>query len=147
MTWCSGKNARAWALVRRGFSLMEILLALGILSFCLVALLAIFSVGFRASMKANEDTVLASIASRIMSEARASSSFPFPTNMLFDTRGLPVSASSEATYACEVTRATVPESQLPGISTNLSMVTMKISWPAAIAAQDRKGSQIFHATK
>ncbi len=133
--------------VRRGFSLVEVILALGVISFCLLAILGIFSEGFRASMRANQDTVLAAVTSRVASQARALESFTFPATMQFDVRGVPTTNSKEAYYECEVTRTLLPETQLSGISTNLGLVKVRFTWPASIPAANRKNSQTYYATK
>lgn len=59
----------------RGFSLVEIVLALGICAFCLVALLGLFSVGMKSSRESVENLEVANLASLLITQRRAA-----PTN-------------------------------------------------------------------
>jgi len=59
----------------KGFSLVEIVLALGICAFCLVALLGLFSIGMKSSRESVENLEVANLASLLITQRRAS-----PTN-------------------------------------------------------------------
>jgi len=133
---------------RSGFSLIEITLALGVTSFCLLAILGLFSVGFRAGQQARDYTTIAGAASLVMSRVQAptTGSFPFPSTLFFDAHGQ-VTNSNAALYVCDITKTTVSESALPAVSTNLSLITMRFTWPASLAASARKNTNIVYATQ
>ena len=56
----------------RGFSLIEVTIALGIATFCLVALFALLPIGLNTNRDTIEQTVATSIAANIASDIRAS---------------------------------------------------------------------------
>ncbi|XHR27657.1 MAG: hypothetical protein ACFUZC_17155 [Chthoniobacteraceae bacterium] len=58
----------------QAFSLVEITLALGIMSFCLLSLLGLLPTGMTSNQTAVEQTAAANIASAIISDIRATSS-------------------------------------------------------------------------
>lgn len=133
---------------RSGFSLIEITLALAITSVCLLAILGLMSVGFRAGQQARDYTGIAGAASWIMSKIQAptTTNFALPATVYFDAHGQATNSNS-ALYACDVTAATVSENTLPGISTNLSLITMQFTWPASIPAAARRNTNTIYATK
>ena len=126
-------NTRANGAENRAFSLVELTLAIGLISFCLMALLGLFEVGMKGGRQAANDTVLAATASRLASEIIATRKFSFPATRYFDVDGESV-AQSAALYGCTISSATVPDSQLPGISTNLVRVSMVFAWPLSAPA-------------
>jgi len=134
--------------LRSGFSLIEITLALGVTSFCLLAILGLFSVGLRAGQQARDYTTIAGASSLVMSRVQASSTegFPFPSTLFFDAHGQ-VTNSNAALYVCDITKTTVSESVLPAVSTNLGLITMRFTWPASLAASARKNTNVIYATQ
>ncbi|SDT88581.1 Verru_Chthon cassette protein B [Verrucomicrobium sp. GAS474] len=71
------------------FSLVEVLLALGICSFVLIALLALFTIGLHDSRESGEKIEAANLASLILSARRAS---PLGTNGTMATLAIPPTA-------------------------------------------------------
>jgi uncharacterized protein (TIGR02598 family) len=63
------------ALFVKAFSLIEIVLALGICAFCLVALIGLFSVGMKSSRESVENQEVANLASLLITQRRSA-----PTN-------------------------------------------------------------------
>ena len=133
---------------RSGFSLIEITLALAITSVCLLAILGLMSVGFRAGQQARDYTVIAGASSWVMSKIQAptTTNFALPSTVFFDVHGQ-VTNSNSALYACDVTAATVSENTLPGVSTNLNLITMQFTWPASIPAAARRNTNTVYASK
>lgn len=132
---------------RTGHSLVEVALAVGIIGFCLLAILGLFSVGQMASQKATRDTALAAAASQIMSLVRSQISPPDTATYYFDNRGqnLAPADADKAAYMCEVSITVVPETELPNISTYLSRVKIEFAYPANAAAANETRTT-FHAT-
>jgi len=73
----------------KGFSLIEIVLALGICAFCLVALLGLFSAGMKSSRESVENQEVANLASLLITQRRSA-----PTNASTSFSLLPSLTSS-----------------------------------------------------
>lgn len=87
---------------RRGITLVEVAMALGIIAFSMTTLLALMNVGLQTFQSSMEATVRADIARRVAAEFRAS---PFsdlglnsgmPETRYFDEQGLEVDSASDA---------------------------------------------------
>ena len=74
---------------RSGFSLIEITLALAITSVCLLAILGLMSVGFRAGQQARDYTVIAGASSWVMSKIQAptTTNFALPSTVFLMSTG------------------------------------------------------------
>jgi uncharacterized protein (TIGR02598 family) len=155
------------ALPARAFSLVEIVVALGILAFCLSALSGLFSVGQMASRDASADTSLAAAASHIISKFKTEAALNSPGTTLpatytyyFGQEGeflnpQPASEAeikSKARYLCTVTDDVVPESQvthtamvLPDGTSHATLrrITIEFKWPVTAA----KPLRTFHAMR
>lgn len=59
------------SLQTRGFSLVEVTLALGVAAFCLVTVLGLLPVGVKTNQNASQQTMAANILSEIVSDLRA----------------------------------------------------------------------------
>jgi uncharacterized protein (TIGR02598 family) len=62
----------------RAFSLIEVVVALGIISFALVSIIGLFSVGLEANKESSEQIQAADLASLLMATARAMPTNPPP---------------------------------------------------------------------
>jgi len=77
---------------RKGFTLVEVTLALGICAFVLVALIGLFSTGLKASRESEDQVQAANLASRIVAIRQAA-----PTNASsFPDLAIPASAMTNA---------------------------------------------------
>lgn len=126
-----------------GFSLVEVVLAIGIVVFCLLAIVGLFSVGQTASRRATDQTSLAAAAFQVMSKTRSLPN-PTATTYYFNRQGQATNLAS-ANYVCDVSLGTVPTTEMADISTNLTRVKMQFTWPASIAS-NRPYTNIFYAT-
>jgi uncharacterized protein (TIGR02598 family) len=134
-------------LPRKGFSLVEITLSLGIISICLLAVLGLLPTASQTNRLAAADTAAASIASAVLADIRAtpktaatSSQFavPFKTNavLFFDAEG-------EATATLSTTSIYRAEVAFPPNSCGANAATfihVKVSWPAAASPSNAAGS-------
>lgn len=68
-------------LTTAAFSLIEVVLALGIAAFTLTAILGLCSVGLSSNKASTDDTVLSAIATEVMGELRAESFFEDQSNI------------------------------------------------------------------
>jgi len=136
-----------------GFSLVEVVIALGICSFVLVALIGLFSSGWKMTRESEEQVQAANlatqiIASRIIAPTNGPSTAAIPPAKLFQPYGnvyttedrfvaldgTLTSASSNAAYriACNAgTNATT--------GSRLSQIYLRLTWPAQAAATNASG--------
>ena len=141
---------------KSAFSLIEVVLALALISFALLSMVGLLSTGLKSSRESGEDTSLA-FCTETAQEILRSKGFlnaltqaAYATNdtipdfyfdsagcLQCDTNGLVLTASnSESLYGCTVTRVlpAVPPVQT---TTNLLMLQLKFSWPLAAPATNR----------
>lgn len=132
----------------KGFSLVEVVLAIGILSFAILALIGLFSVGMAADQDAAEDTAFASMVSQVMghvrNEARRGMA-GLPADYQFDISMQSVAASDpEAFYDCRLAYSNV--TGFPEVSPHLKMAVLTFTWPASVPAASRPNTNIIYAT-
>lgn len=97
-----GKAAVRW---RRAFSLVEVVLALGIVSFAMVGILGMVPVGLASFRNAKNFTVESTIVQEVAGELqRAEFSSLAAANLYFDEQGLRVESASDPSvlYTVEV---------------------------------------------
>lgn len=135
-----------WAKGVRAFSLVELALAMAIISFCLVSLLGLFSTGMVSSKKASDETYLAGMAWMAASDLRSQTTANMPgvTNNIyglgsiapsyyyFDANGQMVTNTATALnpiyYTCHVAITnTISSVSAP----NLQVVELKFTYPPA----------------
>lgn len=135
-----------------GFSLVEIVMAIGIISFALLAIISLFSVGLQGSRESSEDTYLALMTQYVNAWSRSqafanlaaasnnASANPAPAfffnaagEVTRDTGGTPVPvAAADSHYACTVTW------QTSSVSTNLISLQYRFEWPWSAPAAGRQ---------
>jgi len=124
------------------FSLTEVVLALGIVSFALVALLSLLTVSLMQGTAAREETAIAGMSGQVMATL---SQQPFAklTNSAysyyFDADGNATTLDQAALYRCVATcSAAALGGSLPQGLPNLTAVRMSFQWPVrATNAQTR----------
>jgi len=137
------------------FSLVEVVIALGVVSFVLLSMLGLLSTGLQSHRESAEDTNLAFCAETAISllrsggfsraasetayqETNATPDFYFDAagQVQVDSDGKPVKFQNpESHYACTVTRAT-PTLDQP--TANLLYLRLKFSWPLAAPSTARQ---------
>lgn len=133
----------------RAFSLVEVVLALGICAFVLVALLGLFSTGLRAGRESEEQVQAANLASQILATRAATATnltnFAIPTAALTKdysdiypsgggTVGLDGRTNGTPAYRI-VCRAGTNADTGP----RLSQIYLMLSWPYQAAASNAAG--------
>lgn len=84
---------------RPAFSLVEVVIALGVVSVALIGILALMSNSLREGRAAADDRVAVAAANRILAEARSAPEIgPVDTNYWFDADGAPLAASNASVY-------------------------------------------------
>ncbi len=115
----------------RGFSLIEVALAIGIMSFVLVSLLGLFMVGLDSSRKSGNGTALARIISQVVGEFRGKNVNPISSAYYFDVNGVAIDqrdSKASIFYSCQVSQREL--TGLPDIDrSHLVVLVMAIDWP------------------
>ncbi|CAN5821863.1 hypothetical protein BH09VER1_BH09VER1_47180 [soil metagenome] len=113
-----------------GFSLVEVILAVGLIAFVLTAILGLVTLAVQGTKKADMDARLAVLAGR-MSAGYQGRSFAaalaeLSTNAVtyYDYYGIPTNAAG-AYFACTAANVTPT-----GSSTNLAIVRFQFRWPS-----------------
>ncbi len=115
-----------------GFSLIEIVLALGIISFALVSILGLLAGALSTSRDASDDRIAASMTTRLLSELRSSATFQnATTNYYFDVDGQLLTSEDGAVYEVEVEQVINTDYNDGSGTANLMNIIMNISPPAA----------------
>ncbi len=145
-----------------GFSMTEVVVALGVMAFGLVSLLGGLTSSLQSQTVAERDTRLAGISQRILSEYRAQSfdlllegkdatGAALVSPRYFTAEGDPLPAGGDpglsAYYSCEMERAIDAESQAPvtGVA-NLLNVRMTLRWPFQSATLPGNHTRVIDAT-
>lgn len=135
----------------KAFSLVEVVMALGVISFALVGMLGLLSVGFTAAKKSTNATNLAAISSQVVSTIRNNTNFTSlvmtnlasgPTNIYFDNSGQMQSAldAVKSRYQCEVrSRPVTAVTSLSGYT----VLVMTVSYPVQATIVNRTKEVIF----
>lgn len=114
------------------FSLVEVTLALGLVSFVLVALLGLFGVALKSGRSSSAGTLLPQIVQQVsgMVEVAAPPTPGVETKYYFDDTGVKVAAAANATYTVAVT-ARLPDeaSEIAFLGGRLLLMTMKVTYP------------------
>ncbi len=122
---------------RRGFSLVEVVLALGVIAFAVIAIIGLLSMTLRAGREANEDTILPLMAGRVMDDLRSTpfadltnaGHFPDGKQIFFDAQGLPTAVAGEQVYQCEIRWSPHPPSPAEDLSPRLARAVLTFTWP------------------
>ncbi len=134
---------------KTAFSLVEVVLAIGIVSVAILVILGVLSVGLQSSREASEDTFLAlstqqlaawsksQTFSNLAVDSLASSNSVFYFNaqgvLARTSDGAPATApAADSHYLCTVKK------NLSGISTNFLHLQYRFEWPLAAPAPSRQ---------
>jgi uncharacterized protein (TIGR02598 family) len=138
----------------RAFSLIEVVLALGVTTFCIVALMGLFALGMKTEKESAEELQAAHIAQGILAARRGApgadlgGNFPLPalqagssvpkTTVKLRRDGSPAADTAESRYALTY-RIDAPTSGSRG---NF-VVHLNLHWPAQAAAAEAQGHLEF----
>ncbi len=128
---------------KEGFSLIEVVLALAVATFGIVAMMGLFSTGLAADRQSKSDTLIASMAQREISDlqsqinqgAAASGQLTLTSTPIvyFDGNGQPPPTASDQYYRCAVQITDPYSATTPAVtnaSPNVWMVTLTFAWPS-----------------
>jgi uncharacterized protein (TIGR02598 family) len=126
-----------------GFSLVEVTLALGIATFCLIAVFGIIPVGVHTNRNATSQTAATNLMAAVVADLRATPTssttsaqfgitFGTNTTLYFDGMGqFTTSLTTNSRYQLNVTWSG---------STGLRYADVKVTWPAAATPANATGS-------
>lgn len=116
------------------FSLVEIALALGLVTFVIISLLGLLASGLRSGKDSHEDTTLAAIARTALTDLRTNSFSSLQglrTERFFGYDGEPLgSGSDRAFYKCRIEN--LPHKldwPAPGVASNAVRLSLIVTWP------------------
>ena len=147
----------SWTRESPAFSLIEVVIALGVITFAITAITGLLSVALKSSRASTDETLVASFAGDIMSDLRrqqfdaAWNSLQAGSNAFFDGSGRQLNAispeearSQGAVYQCAI--STVPDTNKTASTgaENLRLVTLDFTWPVGPAAPPNR--RIIHAS-
>lgn len=137
---------------QRGFSLVEVVIALGVIAFAIVAILGVVPTGLRTSAGAQDETRAAQLAQAVLSTLVSQAQTQFSNVQLrlddssittFDLAGAPktskvyadnngrlVESPATAVYAITIKTDNAPAGFDTGYA---NLVTVSIGWPATAA--------------
>ena len=126
---------------QRAFSLIEVVIAIGIMAFAMTAMLSLLAVAMRSDKQSGSDTALSEMSRQVFNNLRALpySTLPAATNYYFDLDGAPC-AQTNANYTCVVT-VTNDSAVASG---NLTQIQMQFTWP--YSAVNRPYTNIFYGS-
>jgi len=134
----------------RGFSLVEVVLAVGIFAFVGVALIGLFSLGLKTNHESAESLVATHLAESLLETRQAapdtdlsSNGFPLPvltasTNVTTNTSPVYISESGLLTNETSA-RFGLLYSVTPDLDANVSRVYLCLYWPAQAAPTNALG--------
>jgi len=157
---------------RGGFSLIEVVLALGLVSFALLPMIGVLSVALGVSSSAGDDTALAAMSAQVLADLRAApfdalgnpapSQVALPATTLpatltdsvyyFTSDGVLITATNAATspvvlYKCDVSKVPDPGTQAPnGGIYNRVMLQLSFSWPPGQNFSRPAGQKCYYAS-
>lgn len=116
---------------REGFSLIEVTAAIGILSFCVIAIMGLVAVALRTSRQSIDKNIEARILQNIRSELLQEpfSALPDEGTVVFDGEAyrLEQTEPDESRKFYEATWSKLPNAILPSAQTSATVVTCKVT--------------------
>ena len=104
---------------KKAFSLIEVVIALGIFSFAIVAILGLFSISLASSRESSDDTRSAAMVSQVVDALRAKPFEELQTSLtasnalfMFDQEGALLTGTGSPTYQCTVRTTSESSSSL-----------------------------------
>lgn len=131
----------------RSFSLVEVTLALGVASLCLVAILGLLPIGLKTNQNASSQTISGNILSAIIADMRATSRAGTTSNQFGVTFGSPKTLYFEngSKFATNLNANSMYQVTIifpinAAGSTAAIFADLKASWPATAAQENANGT-------
>jgi uncharacterized protein (TIGR02598 family) len=135
--------------VRGGFSLIEVVIAIGVMAFAMTAMIALLSVGMTSSRDSTSDTTLGDMATFMLNNMRATNAATnwvdgtTTTNYFDESGGYLTDSPTNAFYRCQSTlsRSAATNSNY---GNQLWEVSLIFTWPPPFSSTNN--SNVVHAT-
>lgn len=123
---------------QQAFSLVEVVIAIGIISFALIAIIGLMASSQISDREATDDTLLPAMVAGVLDELRRQSRKSFPPSpatfyfnlagtLQTDGNGNPISSpNADSLYRCNVTIS----DGVAGASDKMKILRMSFFWPA-----------------
>ena len=145
----------------RAFSLMEVVIALGVVAFSISAITGLLSIALQSSRASTDETLIASFSREIISDLRrlqldaAWTALQDGTEVFFDNTGrqmnglgspIPpeIAKTKGAIYKCKISAISDPALRGTSGSENLLLVTLDFTWPQGLGVPLNR--RIIHAS-
>jgi uncharacterized protein (TIGR02598 family) len=122
---------------RHGFSLVEGVISIGVVSFGFLALAPLLVVGMNGAREARENRTTAQIAATLIEEARQGT--PAARGLPFDAQGRSCTPAA-AIYTVDETQQTIPDAA--GAATPLTRLTLRVA-PLGLPGAARTYADVF----
>lgn len=132
----------------KGFSLVEVVIALGVISFTLVALLGLMTVSLDSSKSSNENTMVSTMIQTAMSDFRTNSFkevVDFKSKRFFNSEGMAVEKGPQAYYQCEIATFAHDSVVLPE-SVRSSLNGLRVRFTFTSLLQLGKTNEVYETT-
>ncbi len=135
---------------QKAFTLIEVVLGLGVISFCLTILMGLFATGLLSSKRSRDDTHLAALTWSVANELRATNAYQLaaasapsaltPYTRYYDVDGQATTQVS-AYYTCTVAPSPTPSgSPLPA---NVQVLRLVFTYPNVAPAPHTNIAYVF----
>jgi uncharacterized protein (TIGR02598 family) len=115
------------------FSLVEVVIAIAVVSFALIGLIALFSVGLTTNRQSADQTNVSAMAWQVMTGLRSQTNYTqanafSTTNYFFDTLGQSNYPATNAYYSCAITLST--QTALNSANATNMGAKLVFTWPS-----------------
>ena len=118
---------------RAGFTLVEVVIAVGLVAFVLTAILGLAVTATKETKNADLKARLAWITKRVTSEFQSQRFSAvlgnLPATKYWDYSGMPVTNTADAYFRCDVSNATPPPASANFTTNNFALLQLSIRWP------------------
>lgn len=132
----------------KAFSLVEVAIALGIVSFALIALLGLMTASLNSGKRAYEDTTIASLTQRVVTEIKTNTFANLAgldRDLYFTYDGTPVAGTDGAYYRCRLQSLAHASADLPAAAKN-SAHGLRVRLAFFCPPENPKTNEIFETT-
>lgn len=129
---------------QKAFSLVEVAISLGIISFVLLAIAGLMSVGLDASKSAQTDTILAASSRAILARAATNDFGTFSSNVTWiNLDGTTNTSSNNSFYKAVLTVVSNPSGLRSEVSTEFQLLKLQFMYPAMAPAANQTTNTIY----
>jgi len=126
---------------QEAFSLIEVVIALAIVTFCITSIFGLFAVGLKANKDSYDDTAVAIAVNQVLADlAGKPLAIGDEPIYQFNQSGKLVTTESETYYLCQI-KVSSYESVLPLAADHIRALAIEFKWPHGATQPENR---IFH---